>query len=249
MNTFIMQTFFMAPFEDEHEPITKFILRSINPSQLDKNFIMNDIQELGLNNLVKDLNEQNDTLSKVTTSLENMGVSKAKLKAFDTIVINDDLSIRLFVSPVGATKQPYSELRKHYCWFCRHPIPLEWHPVGIPLKHKLDGQYKQDTFDCEGIFCSFNCCMAYLNEHHEYRFKDSTVLLLMMYRKLFKQYKTITSILPSPSWKLLKEYGGHLTIEEYRKSLQHVDYRSMQQIMYRNDIKINPGAEQFVEAS
>jgi hypothetical protein len=241
-------TFFVSSEVDEQDKkgLTKFVLRGINPSQLDRNYIMNDIQQLGLSSLVHDLHSSNDTLSKVTTSLENIGISKARIKPFDTIVVNDDLNIRLFVSPVGAMKQPYSELRKHHCWFCRYPIPYEWHPIGIPLKHKVDGD-KVDSFDCEGIFCSFNCCCAYLNEHHEYRFKDSSILLLMMYRKLFQHYKTITSIIPSPSWKLLKEYGGHLSIEDYRKSLQHIDYKSMQQMMY--NLKMNAGSELFVEAT
>ena len=226
---------------------TKFVLKQINPGQLDRQYILKDLQELGIDELSKELRNDHDTLSKVTSSLEQIGYAKAKTKPFDTIMVNDDLNIRLFVSPnhIQALK-PLTEMRKYNCWFCRHSIPYEWHPIGIPIKHKLDAN-RIDCFECEGVFCSFNCCVAYLSEHYDYRFKDSTVLLLMMYRKLFKHMKQISSIVPSPSWKLLKEYGGHLSIDDFRKCLQHVEYKSMCQILMKQDIKLAVGSELYVE--
>lgn len=233
---------------------TKFILKGINMSQLDNQYVINELQDIGINHLVNDLNHSQDTLTKITSTLESIGVSKSRSKPFDTILMNDELNIRLFISPntipcnneATSPIKALTELRKANCWYCRNSIPQEWHPLGIPIKHKVDTN-KVDCFDCEGVFCSFNCCVAYLNEHSDYRFKDSSVMLLMMYRKVTKCGKTVTSIVPAPSWKLLKEYGGHLSIEDYRKCIQQIDYKSMQQLLFKNDLRVISGSELFVE--
>lgn len=243
------------PIQSIHEfspTSTKFVLRNIDPSQIDRDFLMTDIQEQGLKNIVSDLQSPSDELSKVTTSLEMKGVSKARSKPHDTIIISEDVTVRLFVTPVTTnTPTNIKVFAKHsHCWFCRHTVPMDWHPVGLPIKHRYvvnDTGQKIDQFDCEGVFCSFNCCIAYLNEHIEYRYKDSAVLVAMLYRKIFNQPKMITNIMPSPSWKLLKEYGGHLHIEDYRKCIQFIEYKSMQQILYKQELKIQNGTEVFVE--
>ena len=232
---------------------TKFVLKGINMTYLDQQYVMTEIQDTSINMMVSEV-EHRDTLTKITSTLESIGVSKSRSKPFDTILMNDELNIRLFITPNtippnnGATTplKVLTELKKSCCWYCRHPIPTEWHPLGIPLKHKIAAD-KVDCFECEGVFCSFNCCVSYLNEHTDYRFKDSSVMLLMMYRKITKCGKTVTSILPSPSWKLLKEYGGHLSIEDYRKCIQQIDYKSMQQLLFKNDLRVVSGSELFVE--
>ena len=220
---------------------SKFTLRSINVAQLDKQYCINNLFDIGLDSFQA---QDTDTVTKVTTSLEVMGWSKTRLKPHDTIMINDDLSLRLFVTPSAPLQS--SQKRAVCCWYCRHTLPMEWYPVGIPLRYKT----VDNTFDCEGVFCSFNCCIAFLQEHYDYRYKDSSVLLLMMYRKMNAKNsgggdegKKLTNIIPSPSWKLLKEYGGHLTIDEYRKCIQQfVEYKSMMQLC-----NLHTNSELFVE--
>jgi hypothetical protein len=34
------------------------------------------------------------------------------------------------------------------------------------------------------------------------------------------------SIIPAPDWRLLIEYGGHLTIEEFRKNFNNIEYKN-----------------------
>jgi hypothetical protein len=195
-----------------------------------------------------------ESLHKLTTTLEFVGISKIKAKPFETIVISDDLSLKMFITPNervltinnATDKVQLNKSRKHCCWYCRHNIPSDWHPLGIPIKFCKE----QNAFDCDGIFCSFNCIVAYLQEHNQYRYKDSTVLLLMMYRHIFQKHRDITKITPSPSWKLLKEYGGHLTIEEYRNCLMNcVEYKSLQQLHNNQQIntQMNNNSEIFVE--
>ena len=260
---------------DQQTINTKFVLKGINPSQLDKKYIINEIQEIGIQELSQELTNpstSSDTLTKLTSTLEMLGVSKTKAKPFETIVVNDDIDVRLFITPgcfslndkkqqsTAAIFDRYIEdykqenkhvqhyfnmtvLRKCHCWYCRYPLHFDWYPIGIPVKYKKEA----NAFEVEGVFCSFNCIVAYLNEHYDYRYKDSSILLLMMYRKLFGYDRKLTSIIPAPSWKLLKDYGGHLSIEEYRKCLQHIEYKSLQQHFAKNEIKLSHNSEVFCE--
>lgn len=219
---------------------SKFVLKGINPSQLDRQYLLHDLQSIGIEQLSQALtNKEEDPLFKLTTSLEHLGMVKNKNKAHDTILLNE-CEIKLFFAPWQAHQ---CDVRKLSCWYCRHTLPSEWFPLGIPVKYDITSK----TFDCEGVFCSFNCIVAYLNEHSEYRYKDSTVLLCMMHRHMFNVIKKLTDILPSPSWKLLKEYGGHLTIDEYRKQLQCVEYRSLHQVTKKDRPRVNNVAETFME--
>jgi len=70
----------------------------------------------------------------------------------------------------------------------------------------------------------------------------------LLYRKLFKSNKLINKIIPSPSWKLLKDYGGHLTPEEYHKCLQHIEFKSLHQTLKTESMKIQQVSEIFIEA-
>ena len=165
-------------------------------------------------------NPETDNIYKLHTTLEHNGVSRTNTKPLDTIVLNDELAIKLFASPIN-------KVRGHVkCWHCRHLLPPDWYPLGIPLSYSE----KTKQFSIEGIFCSFNCIRAYIHESNTtFRYKESGHLLHMMYRKLFGMETPIIEIKPSPSWKLLKEYGGHLDIDDYRKCLQYIEYKQMKQ--------------------
>ena len=75
----------------------------------------------------------------------------------------------------------------------------------------------------DGIFCSFNCCYAFI-EYNKTNplYTQSINLLKKMYYDLFPDYDI--SLMKAPHWRLLKEYGGELSIEEFRKNFYKVDY-------------------------
>lgn len=125
------------------------------------------------------------------------------------------------------------------CWWCRHPFKTP--PLGCPLiyhSHKTEGIDKErfeeklkaanipigqnDFFETEGYFCSFPCCKAYiLSQRNNIKYKDSTALLSLLLYILYKR----RDIIPiAPSWKLLKDYGGHLAIQEFRSSFGKLEY-------------------------
>lgn len=135
------------------------------------------------------------------------------------------------------------------CWWCRHNFQTR--PIGCPLRynpHKTTGIEKErfdekskaagldcetnDFFETEGYFCSFPCCKAYiLDQTTTVKYKDSAMLLTLLYVKIYGESSLTSngrykdSIFPcAPTWKILKDYGGHLTIGEFRSSFGRLEY-------------------------
>lgn len=108
-----------------------------------------------------------------------------------------------------------------------------------------------DFFETEGMFCSFPCCKAFiLDQKGSVKYKESLTLLSILFSILFStdkhpvgifslgrtKKKTLTiknhpedvneelDFPAAPSWRLLKDYGGHLTIEEFRSTFGKLEY-------------------------
>lgn len=78
----------------------------------------------------------------------------------------------------------------------------------------------------DGIFCSFNCCFAFiLNEKQNPLYKNSVMYLKKIYLDVFQNNDV--KLQPAPSWRLLKDYGGELSIEDFRKNFYKVDYSEL----------------------
>ena len=71
-------------------------------------------------------------------------------------------------------------------------------------------------FKVTGNFCSPNCVKSYALNSKIYA--KNSYLVGFMYRQLFGAYYNIK---PAPPIQCLKEYGGKLTIEEYRKNFDN----------------------------
>lgn len=111
--------------------------------------------------------------------------------------------------PVSTTK---------LCWWDRHPFQNK--PLGCPLRY-IPGKEK-DTYETEGYFCGFPCCKAYIiNQRAEIKYKESLALLSMMFMSF---YGKLDYIPIAPTWKVLKDYGGHLTIQEYKSAIGRLEY-------------------------
>lgn len=114
-----------------------------------------------------------------------------------------------------------------YCWHCHHPFNTS--PIGAPIKYIRKQADKNDRtagtneyFQTMGVYCSFPCCLAFINEHkHVPLYRNSKSLLYSLY---FKLYGTKLKIKPAPSWECLKNYGGNLSIEEFRKKFCVCNY-------------------------
>ena len=82
----------------------------------------------------------------------------------------------------------------------------------------------KNYYNVDGIFCSFNCCKAWiLDNKHNSIYDNSDKLLVHMYNQIFDQ--KIKNITPADDWKLLKNKGGGiLDIETFRNNFNKVTY-------------------------
>ena len=81
-----------------------------------------------------------------------------------------------------------------------------------------------EYYETDGVFCSFNCCQAWINDNKHNRMYDiSAVLLMKMYNAMMGTKMIV--IAPSPHWRTLEQYGGHLNIMKYREGFKKVDYK------------------------
>ena len=91
---------------------------------------------------------------------------------------------------------------------------------------------KSGKFMVTKIFCSFNCTQAFINEEllkSNFMFKNSTHLLANMYKCYTGDYYT-EKIPAAPSYELLSDYGGKLSILEFRDSFMSVTYSKVKNI-------------------
>jgi hypothetical protein len=90
----------------------------------------------------------------------------------------------------------------------------------VELSVKL-GEY----YETDGVFCSFNCCQAWIDDNKHNRMYDMSAVLLMKMYNTMMGTKTVV-IAPAPSWRVLEAYGGHLNILKFREGFNKIDYRS-----------------------
>ena len=105
--------------------------------------------------------------------------------------------------------QTYSlNFKKHTkCWWCRHSFTSP--PVELPE------DYYNETFYCIGHFCSYNCMKSYNLDINDSLTSKRESLMNLMYYLTYKKYPEIIN---APNWMTLEDYGGTLTIEEFRKN-------------------------------
>lgn len=125
----------------------------------------------------------------------------------------------------------------HRCWWCH--MKFTTRPLGCPLRvvNKTDAEsyysfvnkkelqvpdpgIEELYYVTTGIFCCHNCQLAYAESRkHDPAFKESVSLIYKMAKELGSISSNTDVITPSPSYTLLKEYGGPYTPQEYHNTL------------------------------
>ena len=100
------------------------------------------------------------------------------------------------------------------CWWCKNSFSTP--AVSLPES------YFNDKFYCIGNFCSYNCALAYNIDSNDNVWKRTSLLNLLYY----KTYGLNEKIITAPDWRQLEDFGGNLTIDEFRKSsiVNNCDY-------------------------
>jgi len=94
-----------------------------------------------------------------------------------------------------------------WCWWCCHPFEGE----SLHLPHKYDDMRRK--FETMGNFCSWECMKSFNLDHNKNRCGIIAANIVMLHKA---KYGYVRSIRCAPSRYALKEFGGTLTIEEFR---------------------------------
>jgi hypothetical protein len=234
-----------APAKRGRKPkyLHTIILEGVNARELYKRF------KIGRNNLAGD--SYNNGASSVFEYSGNSGGSDVGPPASTSFTeIGVKKPTNLFLDAKAARLATFVDYIKYgslpnrtdlSCWHDHHPFSTS--PIGCPIrfvdqaleKHQIDTHYITTTTPNQpprintncyyltmGIFCSFPCVLAFINSHkNESLYKDSKSLLYSLYYKL---YATEMKIKPANDWQCLKNYGGNMTIEEFRRTFCTCNY-------------------------
>lgn len=136
------------------------------------------------------------------------------------------------------------------CWWCHHTFDTR--PVGCPVRYipsqttkkvqayeisenlnsfeevmHSHNMTRESYFETDGIFCSYECCLAYIYDNkHNPVYAQSKHLLRMM-RIVETGDVNSGDISSAPSWRMLREYGGTLSIENFRRSFANAEYNEV----------------------
>jgi hypothetical protein len=183
-----------------------------------------------------------------TTKIEN-------LEHANSVVFIDETRREhvCFISTIN-----FKNYKKYVCFWCRYSITEN--PIGCPITYlpsqevsmfktktgneifiinedvmtKVDDNkqfIEKNYYISDGIFCSFNCCQAFINDHeHDSRYNYSTFLLAKIFQELTNSFEPI---MPANHWRTIECYGGFQTITQFRSGFNKY------KILYFGQVKFN----------
>jgi hypothetical protein len=129
--------------------------------------------------------------------------------------------------PSRVTKSYHSEISKE-TYTISEPITEKRRKDIEKRKDKRLNTESKGYYETDGVFCSFNCCMAFIDAPENRTnpfYQHSESLLLKMYNDLNQDEGEIKEIMIAPHWRTLIDFGGHLTIEKFRESFNKILYQ------------------------
>jgi len=115
----------------------------------------------------------------------------------------------IYINKINIHNIEYTQDTK--CWWCKNLFNTP--------RQILPETYLNGIFYGFGNFCSFNCKKAYNIDLNDVNVWKRESLINLEYYLTFNIYKEIT---PAPSWLTLKEFGGFLSIIEFRKKFDTI---------------------------
>lgn len=102
------------------------------------------------------------------------------------------------------------------CWHCCHP----WE--GETLEYPFSYDNRSGHFKTGGQFCSWECIKGYGRDTMSRTLSGVHQVNIRHYRKMLTGKTDL--VIPAPNRIVLKAFGGHLSIEEYRSHVREEDY-------------------------
>jgi hypothetical protein len=206
-----------------------FKLSGVNPEEIDKQYFK-------LHKIEK-LTQLNNTSSLSEKFIPHQSTKISELQTFNAnqnITVVDELK-NTHNAKVSTVSGDTSRL---CCFWDRHPFPHDkiiYCPVekiqspqiksytsyinGKPYKiqDSINLKTEYDHYYVDGIFCSIECCLAFIEE--------AKANPLYQYSEYYlRDIFSFTDQKCAPHWRLLQSYGGNMTIEEFRKSFTNTIY-------------------------
>uniref|UniRef100_A0A6C0DAA9 MYM-type domain-containing protein n=1 Tax=viral metagenome TaxID=1070528 RepID=A0A6C0DAA9_9ZZZZ len=210
------------PIDSEKEVIIAHL--PITPDDIDANFDNNDIfikPDKPKKKVVYDTSSENIKIDVISPTADS------ESRSSNGIYIN---KINIYNIEVKQDTK---------CWWCKNCFST---PNVI-----LPEQYFENTFYCIGNFCSYNCVKAYnidLNDNSSWK-RES--LINLMYHMTYSRFKNIS---PAPSWLILKEFGGFMSINEFRKNFEtnNSEYLLLQPPLISRQMQIEESYKKNVQS-
>jgi hypothetical protein len=230
-----------------------FVLKGIKPLEIDEIYKINIETNIDNDNLPKNVTKINELNTNETFNFSYLDESKKNHKcsvtmvnilgqslpqytdihcfwdkhSFDNIPIGCPIK---FVSPT-IVKSYFSEITKDNYSIRENISNIKKQELLSIINNTIEDKSckKIDLIDTEyyqtdGIFCSFNCLLSFIDDNSiNPLYYNSKNLLLKMYKDYFGK---IGNIEKAPHWRLLKSYGGHLSIDDFRNSFYKIEYIS-----------------------
>ena len=153
------------------------------------------------------INEQNDEIFIKPDIPVNHTIVNNEVSCLHNIIDELTEKIKTYEKINKPVVQSFNHTNYSKCWWCAYNYDLP--TVELP-EHYFHGM-----FHCIGNFCSYNCAMAYNIDINDENISKRNSLLYLHYKKT---YNNDNLIIPAPSWKILKDFGGTVTIDEYRSN-------------------------------
>ena len=125
-----------------------------------------------------------------------------------------------YISP-KFTKTYYSEITKDKYTLSSRITKMEL--KALQAKPEGKNTTPNEYYESDGVFCSFDCVMAFINENRRNSlYSRSKNLLMKIYADMYGE--DVKEITPAPHWRLLRQCGGPLSIEKFRDRFGRVEY-------------------------
>lgn len=216
-----------------------FSLRGINIEKIEQNynFVQSQSVEIIPSNTTKidDLDCKKDKI--ISFLDESKSIKKCCISIIDFSVDNlykcfwDKNEIPNGTSPIGCpikyvpdkcVKTYFSEITKDKYKISENISEQRFYEINNRNDKRITTEQK-GYYETDGIFCSFNCCLSYIEEEkHNSMYRFSKMLLYQLYRDA--NNIDIKEIIPAPHWRLLRDFGGNLSIQEFRDGFNKIEY-------------------------
>jgi len=194
-----------------------------------------------------------DTMdTKMYTSISDLGKSAQSISFLD----ESRQSHVCGVSMIDYKKSSaINNFDKYNCYWCKNPFltipigcPIQFYHNKITktynsninnekyiIKETVDNTFQprddnivletKTYYETDGLFCSFNCCYSWIHDNkHNSLYNLSETLLLKMYNEFTGTIDLVP--LKAPHWRNLKEYGGTLSIDEFRRGFNKMEIKN-----------------------